>query len=88
MKNYKPNPLAAWLAFGIFRWVSMAFMWIFWNFRWQYESFVNLLSQFYLWYSISIWGIMIGFLRAILDWFCGAFILVWLYNIFYKSIKK
>lgn len=88
MKNYKPSPLAAWLAVALFRWVSIIFMGIFWNFRWQYESFVNLLWQFYIWYSISFVGILIWLLRAVVDAFCWAFVIVWLYNIIYKGIKK
>lgn len=88
MKNYKPNPFVAWLALGLFLWVTTIFMWIFGNFRWQYAAFVNLLWQFYIGYSISIGWIIIGFLRAVIDWFCSAFILVRLYNVIYKVIKK
>ncbi|MFZ2150971.1 MAG: hypothetical protein WAZ12_03360 [Candidatus Absconditicoccaceae bacterium] len=88
MKNYKPNPLASGLALATFRGISVIFMGIFGNLRAQYEIFVNMMGQFYIGYSISILGIIIGFLRAILDGFCSAFILVWLYNVIYKSIKK
>jgi hypothetical protein len=88
MKNYKPSPLIAWIAVALFRGVFIIFVWIFGNFRWQYESFVNLLGQFYIWYSISFIGILIWFLRATIDAFCWAFILIWLYNILYKYLKK
>lgn len=88
MKEYRPSPLAAWLSSALLRGVSIIFMWIFGNFRWQYESFVNVMGQFYLWYSIWIVGIIIWFLRAILDAFCSAFILVRLYNVAYKIVKK
>lgn len=88
MKNQKLSPLVAWLSLALLRGVSVVFMWIFWNFRWQYESFVNTMGQFYIWYSIWTIGIIIWFLRAILDWFCSAFVLVRLYNIIYKIVKK
>ncbi|MCF7835085.1 hypothetical protein K9M48_03450 [Candidatus Gracilibacteria bacterium] len=88
MKAYKPNPLAAGFAFAILWGVSVLFMGIFGNFRGQYEMFVNLMGEFYIGYSISIGGIIIGFLRAILDAFCGAFLLVRLYNVIFKALPK
>lgn len=88
MKNYNPNPLAAWLSAALLRWVSVVSMWIFGHFRWQYESFVNNMGHFYLWYSIWAVGIIIWFLRAIVDAFCSTFVLVRLYNVANNIIKK
>lgn len=88
LQNYKPSPLAGWLTLAIFMWVAIVFMWIFWNFWSQYQMFVEMLWLFYIWYSISFWGILIGLLRALLDWFCTGFILIWVYNIIYKSVKN
>ena len=88
MKNYKPSPLASWLALALCRWVAIIAMGVFWNFRWQYEAFVNLLWQFYIWYNITAVWIITWLLRAIIDWFCSGFILIWIYNIMYRAIKK
>ena len=88
MKDYKPSPLAAWLSSALLRGVSVISLWIFWNFWSQYEYFVNMMWHFYLWYSIWVVGIIIWFLRAVLDAFCSAFVLIRLYNIANKIVKK
>lgn len=88
MKDYKPCPLAAGLAFGIFWAIAVALMWIAGNFRGQYEFFVLTIWEFYIGYSITLGGILLWMLWAFIDAFLGALILVWLYNVIYRRIKK
>jgi len=88
MTSYKLNPLIAWLAFAIFTWVTVLFMWVFWNFSDQYAVFVERLWGFYIGYSTSLTGILLWFLRAIVDGFCSAFLLVRIYNVFDRIFKK
>ncbi len=88
MTNYKLNPLVAWLALGLFMWVTVVFMWVFWNFSTEYAAFVERLGGFYMGYSISLAGIVLGFFRAIIDGFCSAFLLVWIYNAIDTLFKK
>ena len=88
MTSYKLNPLVAWLALGLFMLVTVVFMWIFWNFSNEYAVFVERLSGFYMGYSISVSGIALGAARALVDGFCSAFLLVWLYNVIDRIFKK
>jgi len=39
-------------------------------------------------YSISVSGIALGAARALVDGFCSAFLLVWLYNVIDRIFKK
>lgn len=88
MTSYKLNPLVAWLSLGLFMWVTVLFIGVFWNFSSEYAVFVERLSDFYMGYSISVAGIALWFARAVVDGFCSAFLLVWLYNVIDRIIKK
>lgn len=48
------------------------------------KTFLALMSDIYLGYSISGWGCVLGLIYGFLDGFIGLFLLAWLYN---KMIK-
>jgi hypothetical protein len=50
-------------------------------------EFVSKLSTFYLGYSYSWGGAVIGFLWGFVDGFIGGFLIAWIYNLVNKSIK-
>lgn len=88
MKNYKPCPLAGWLSLGIIRGLWVVVLGIMWFYREQYANLVNNLGNFYVWYSLSFGGLLLWFLWAFLDAFLWGVVIIWLYNVIYKLIKK
>jgi hypothetical protein len=51
-------------------------------------AIISQLSNFYLGYSFSWTGSIIGFLWGFVDGFIGGFLIAWIYNIVYKSVTK
>jgi len=50
-------------------------------------SFVGIVGQFYIGYSASVLGIIIGIVWAFIDAFLGGLIFAWLYNKFSSWCK-
>ncbi len=48
---------------------------------------ISRLSQFYIGYSFTWGGAVIGFLWGFVDGFIGGFLIAWIYNLVNKSIK-
>ena len=49
---------------------------------------ISQLSDFYLGYSFTWVGSIIGFLWGFVDGFIGGFLIAWIYNIVYKYVAK
>jgi len=48
---------------------------------------ISRLGQFYIGYSFSWGGAVIGFIWGFVDGFIGGFLIAWIYNLVNKSIK-
>jgi hypothetical protein len=75
----KLQPLALGIAFGVIWAIGVFLAGIFAMFHWG-NAFVDVLASFYLGYSASIIGAIIGALWAAVDGFCAGYAIAWVYN--------
>ncbi len=75
----KLQPLALGIAFGLVWAIGVFFAGIFAMFNWG-NAFVATIASFYLGYSASVVGAIIGALWAIVDGFVAGYVIAWIYN--------
>lgn len=87
MNEKKISPLAAGLAFGIYFGVGLFLIGLIARLTGYCKIFVSFMSTFYIGYSYTLLGSLLGLVRGFVDWFVGAYIIIRLYNMISKKVK-
>ena len=87
MMEKKVSPLAAALAVGIYFGVWLFLIGLIARLTWYCRVFVALFGTFYIGYTYTFLGSLVGIVRGFVDGFIGTYIVVRLYNMISKKLK-
>ncbi|MBT4384214.1 hypothetical protein HOD30_00525 [Candidatus Peregrinibacteria bacterium] len=86
--KFKLHALSAGLAVGVL-WGLALFIWTIVTAKYGFAgSFLELITEVYPFFDITVSGAFWGLLWGFLDGFIGTYLLVWLYNFFVDKFGK